>query len=64
MTQGTQDILQWINVLLTGGVLVTLIGAGIAYGRLSQKVETNSDDIKNLWKSHSKLEERVYIDRH
>lgn len=33
------DTLQWLNIALTSGVLLAVIGAAVAYGKLTQRVE-------------------------
>ena len=45
--------LQIINILLTGGVLVALLGAAIAYGRLQQQVNDHDKRI-------DKIEDRIF----
>lgn len=55
----TQQTLQLINILLTGGVLVALLGAAVAYGRLTQKVEVHDRDIANLWDAHANTTKRI-----
>ena len=59
----SNDFLQLVNIGLTSGVLVLLIGIAVAYGKLVQKVDGHGDAINNLWKSYSKLEDRLYSEK-
>lgn len=47
--------LQLINIGLTSGVLVTIIGAAIKYGRLTQQVDGHEKRI-------TRVEDRVFGD--
>jgi hypothetical protein len=42
------QILQFINILMTGTVLVALMAAAVAYGRLVQKVEDHHGRLERL----------------
>lgn len=46
------ETLQLVNIALTGGVLVALIGAAVKYGRLVEKVDTHDREIFKLRDSH------------
>jgi hypothetical protein len=46
-----------VNVLLTSGVLLALVGAAVKYGRLVEKVEHHDVEIINLRKSHHDVRE-------
>lgn len=42
------EILLTINVLMTSGVLVVLIGAAVRYGRLEQRVEDHHERLGHI----------------
>lgn len=44
----TQETLQLINIGLTSGVLVALLGMAFAYGRLTQKVDDHDSRITRV----------------
>lgn len=56
------DFLQLLNIVLTSGVFMLLVGAAVAYGRLVQKVETHDGQIKEIWERHNKLNDVVLME--
>lgn len=53
------DFLQLLNIGLTSGVLIMLIGAAVAYGKLTQKVDNLDRSTLELWDRHNRLNDHV-----
>ncbi len=60
MDQDAVNFLQILNVLLTSGVLIVLIGAAVKYGQLTQEVKTIGKDQDALWVSHKDLDGKFF----
>lgn len=56
----TTLFLDYLNIALTSGVLIVLIGAAVKYGQLTEKVDNLSVSHSNLWKSHKELDNKVF----
>jgi len=54
------NALQILDLFLTSGVLIILVGVGVKYGRLIQKVEGICKDQVALWTSHRELDRKVF----
>ena len=62
------ETLQLVNIALTSGVLAALIGAAVAYGKLTQKVDNQHErlegherDIEALWKANHSTNEKMFL---
>jgi len=49
------ETLQILNLLLTGSVLVAVIAAAVAYGKLTQKVEDHGRRLDRLETTHTEV---------
>jgi len=54
------QFLQLLNIGLTSGVLLLLIGAAVKYGKLQERVDSHSEAITNLWQNHNRLEDKLF----
>jgi hypothetical protein len=53
------NMLQILNIFLTGGVLLTLLGAAVAYGKLMEKVESHESKFSDHGTRIGRIEEHI-----
>lgn len=54
------QVLIFVNILLTSGVLLALIGAAVKYGRLVEKVEHHDAELNYVRKSQHDLRDQFF----